>query len=271
MNGPELLAESAGKLRTHVGGLFLGDRAVFRGYDLHQELRDSDWVELYMFGITGRRFSPRQTKLLHGIWVLTSYPEARIWNNRAAALSGSARSSPALGLVAGLALSEAKIYGGGAGLRAFNFIKRAGEAVGAGQDLREFIEQELANNYIYGYYRPFNNMHANSDERLPWLADLARAQGMGDGLHFNLAFKVEKILLDMGKTSLRMNYAGMTAALGADLGLSPQEFQLFRVPLFFAGMPPCLVEAAEKPEGTLFPTPCDGISYGGIEKRPWRK
>lgn len=271
MSGPELLAANAGKLRSRVGGVFLGARAVFRGHDLHQELRDSDWVELYMFGITGRHFTPQQTKLLHGIWVITSYPETRIWNNRVAALSGSARSSPALGLVAGLALSEAKIYGGGAGLRAFNFITRAGAAVSAGQDLREFIEQELASNYIYGYYRPFNNLHALSDERLPWLANLAREQGLGDGLHFKLAFEVEKTLLGMGKASLRMNYAGMVAALGADLGLSAQEFQLFRVPLFLAGMPPCLVEASEKPEGTLFPTACDGIAYEGVAPRPWRK
>ena len=36
-----------------------------------------------------------------------------------------------------------------------------------------------------------------------------------------------------------------------------------------AGIPPCIVEAAEKPEGTLFPTACGGVVYEGIAARPW--
>lgn len=267
MSGPDMLADHAGVLRTRMGACWPGTRAVFRGHDVHLDLRDSDWVELYLFGITGRRFTPQQTKLLHGIWVITSYPDSRLWNNRVAGLAGSARSSPALGLSAALSVSEALIYGGGAGLRAIEFIKRAGQAVAAGQDLRRFIEDELAVRFIYGYGRPINS----TDERLPWLAELARKQGMGEGMHFKLAFEIETILLDLGKSGLRMNYAGMTAALGADLGLSQREFQLFRVPLFFGGMSPCLVEAAEKPEGALFPTPCSGVSYEGLENRPWPK
>lgn len=267
MSGPDMLADHAGVLRTRMGACWPGTRAVFRGHDVHLDLRDSDWVELYLFGITGRRFTPQQTKLLHGIWVITSYPDSRLWNNRVAGLAGSARSSPALGLSAALSVSEALIYGGGAGLRAIEFIKRAGQAVAAGQDLRGFIQDELAVRFIYGYGRPINS----TDERLPWLAELARKQGMGEGMHFKLAFEIETILLDLGKSGLRMNYAGMTAALGADLGLSQREFQLFRVPLFFAGMSPCLVDAAEKPEGALFPTPCSGVSYEGLENRPWPK
>ena len=266
MNGPELLASYEGVLRTRVGACWPGSRAVFRGHDLHKQLHDADWVELYLFGITGRRFTPQQVKLLHGIWVITSYPDTRLWNNRVAALAGSARSSPVLGLTAALAVSEARIYGGGPGLRAIDFFFRARKAIDQGQSLREFIEQELASRFIYGYGRPIDS----HDERLPWLADLARSQGLADGPYFKLAFEVEKTLAELGKPSLRMNYAAMTAALGADLGLSAREFQMFRVPLFFAGMPPCLVEAAEKPEGALFPISCHGVSYEGAGKRPWR-
>lgn len=265
MRGPELLEAHAGVLRTRVGACWPGSRAVFRGHDLHKELHDSDWIGLYIFGITGRQFTPQQVKLMHGIWVITSYPDTRLWNNRVAALAGSARSSPVLGLTAALAVSEARIYGGGPGLRAIDFFFRAQKAVSGGQPLKEFVQQELAARYIYGYGRPIDS----HDERLPWLADLARSHGLADGPHFKLAFEVEKTLADLGKPSLRMNYAAMTAALGADLGLSAREFQMFRVPLFFAGMPPCLVEAAEKPEGALFPTSCKSIAYSGIQKRRW--
>lgn len=266
MNGPELLAAHAGILRTKVGACWPGTRAVFRGHDLHQDLRNADWLELYLFGITGRRFTPQQVKLLHGIWVLTSYPDARIWNNRVAALAGSSRSSPVLGLTAALAVSEARIYGGGPGLRAIDFFQRATKALASGQTLRDFIAGELASRHIYGYGRPIDSC----DERLPWLTRLAKEQGLDQGQHFNMAFEVEKILLEMGKANLRMNYAGLTAALGADLGLTPREFHLFRVPMFLAGMPPCWVEAADKPEGTLFPTPCGGIAYEGVPTRAWQ-
>jgi citrate synthase len=267
MNGPDLLSAHAGILRTKVGACWPGTRAVFRGHDLHQDLCDADWLELYMFGITGRRFTPQQVKLLHGIWVITSYPDARIWNNRVAALAGSSRSSPVLGLTAALSVSEARIYGGGPGLRAIDFFQRAEKAVASGQALREFIADELMNRHIYGFGRPINSC----DERLPWLASLAKEQGLDQGPHFQMAFEVEKILLETGKENLRMNYAGMTAALGADLGLTPREFHLFRVPMFLAGMPACWLEAAEKPEGALFPTPCNGIIYEGVEQRAWHK
>ncbi len=98
----------------------------------------------------------------------------------------------------------------------------------------------------------------------------ARNLALDQGKHFRLAFEVEKILLDMGKSNLRMNYAGMTSSLGADLGLTPREFHIFRVPMFLAGMPPCWVEASEKPEGTLFPTPCRDIAYEGLAVRTWK-
>lgn len=268
MKGPQLLAHHAQILRTRVGACWPGQRAVFRGHDLHRDLHDADWLELYLFGITGRRFTPQQTKLLHGMWVITSYPDARIWNNRVAALAGSVRSTPILGLSAALAISEARIYGGGPGLRAIDFFQRAGAAVDAGRRLREVVDAELESRYIYGFGRPINSR----DERLPWLLKLAEEQGLGAGRHLQLARQIEDILVnDLDKPALRMNYAGMTAALGADLGLTPREFHIFRLPLFLAGMPPCWQEAAAKPEGALFPTPCAAIAYEGLPQRPWNR
>lgn len=267
MKRPELLAQHIGVLRTKVGACWPGSRAVFRGHDLHQDLRNSDWLELYLFGITGRRFTPAQVKLLHGIWVVTSYPDPRLWNNRVAALAGSARSSPVLGITAALAVSEANIYGGLPGVRGIDFFLRAGKLLDQGISAREIVDRELAEHQlIFGFGRPINSF----DERLPWLAKLAGDQGLDQGKHFRLAFEVEKILLEMGKSNLRMNYAGMTSSLGADLGLTPREFHIFRVPMFLAGMPPCWVEASEKPEGTLFPTPCCDIAYEGLPARTWK-
>ena len=120
MSQPHPLEEHVGHLKSRMGAAVIGSHAMFRGHDLHRELAGLDWVELFLFGITGRRFSKPQAELLHGILVYTSYPDARIWNNRVAALAGLARSTPALAISAALAVSEAGIYGGQPGVRAID-------------------------------------------------------------------------------------------------------------------------------------------------------
>jgi len=261
-----MLHTHAGVLRTRVGACWPGSRAVFRGHDLHRDLDGINWLELYLFGLTGRRFTEPQVKLLHGIWAMTSYPDTRLWNNRVGALAASARSSSVLGLSAAIAVTEAGIYGGGPGIRAIDFFLRAGQAVSAGKDIEEVVETELASRRILGYGRPLNS----HDERLPSLMALTQAQGLDTGLHYRLAFAVGEILVRR-KPFLKMNFAALTAALGADLGFSPRQYHLFNILKTLAGIPPCIVEAAEKPEGALFPTPCSGITYEGVAKRPWQR
>lgn len=265
MKGPEQLEMYAGRLVTRAGACFLGERAVFRGLDLHAALKDMDWLELYLFGITGRRFTPAQMKVLHASWVYTSYPDARIWNNRVAALAGSARSTAGLGVAAALAVSEARIYGSGSSLRAIEFLLEARLGVERGELLADLVAAALRVGYIYGYGRPLSA----ADERVEPLMALLREYGMDRGAHVELAFAMEKILVERNP-ALRMNYAGLVAAVAADLGFSPQEYYLFRIPAFLAGMPPCYQEAAEKPAGLLFPLPCRVILYEGVSRRSWQ-
>ncbi len=265
MNDPQLLADSAGILRTRVGACWPGTRAVFRGQDIHTQLFGIDWMELLVFGITGRRFTPQAVKLLHAIWTVTCYPDSRLWNNRVGGLAGNARSSPVLGLAAAIAVTEAGVYGGGPGIRAIDFFHRIGAAVKAGQPLEQVMADELKVRKVYGYGRPINS---SNDERLPALMAHVKEQGFDQGFHYRLAFEVEQILV-RHKAFLNMNFAALTAALAADLGLSPREYQLYNILKSLGGMPPCIVEGAEKPEGTLFPTPCVAIAYDGVAQRPW--
>ena len=264
MNGPELLEQHVGHLKSRMGAAVIGSHAMLRGYDLHRDLRDLDWVELYLLGITGRRFTEAQTELLHAILVYTSYPDARIWNNRVAALAGSARSTPALAISAALAVSEAGIYGGQPGGRAIDYFLRTRTALDNGAALADVV---AGAGRIYGYGRPTPEL---GDERLPWLLDLAQRVGLGDGAHLQIALETEKLLVAKN-ARLRMNYAAMTAALCADMGFSIAEFHMFRVPLFLAGMPPGYIEALERPEGSLFPIPCRHVQYQGVPRRTWRR
>lgn len=265
MNGPELLLHHADRIKSRMGACFPGERAVFRGHDLHVELKEMDWLELYLFGITGRRFTAGQLRLLHAAWVYTSYPDVRIWNNRVAALAAGSRSTPTLALSAALAVSEAGIYGGHPFVRAIDFFIQARKQVEQGEQLEDVVKNEVQKRFIFGYGRPITS----ADERIPWLLELARELDLDQGPYLKLSFEVERILVS-DKKALRMNYAGLVAALAADLGFTVNEFHLYVFPAFMAGMPPCFIESAQRAEGTLFPLSCDHIHYEGPPKRSWR-
>ncbi|MDT4330135.1 citryl-CoA lyase [Methylomonas sp. MED-D] len=265
MRGAKLLDRHVGVLKSRMGKFYPGSHVVFRGRDLLSELKDMDWLELYVFGITGRHFDPAQLKLLHAIWIYTSYPDVRLWNNRVAALAGSTRSTGTLGLAAALAVSEAEIYGGGIFVRSIDFFSRALRQLEQGGDLETCIREELTTHRgIGGYGRPL----VNGDERIGPLLDLAKALGLDQGPYLKLALAVEQMLLN-GRWRMKMNYAALVAALGSDLGMSARELYLFIFPVFLAGMPPGYIEASERPAGTLYPTPCDGIVYDGSPRRTW--
>jgi hypothetical protein len=266
MKGPELLEQHVGRLVTSAGAFFPGERAVFRGYDLHTSLKDMDWLELYLFGITGRNFTPQQVSVVQALWCYTSYPDARLWNNRVAALAGSGRSTGTLGIAAALAVSEAQIYGRGVDIRASEFLTRAKMQVDAGAELKELVHTELKQKRgIAGYGRPI----VSADERVAPMMTLVRELGLDDGPHLKLAFEVEKILL-AGRWRLHMNYAALAASLCADFGMSPHEYYFASIMAFLAGMPPCYLDAAEKPEGQLFPLPCRVLLFEGVPHRSWK-
>jgi hypothetical protein len=265
--GPELLNENVGRLKSRVGGCFLGSHVIFRGEDLHAELAKARWMDVFVFGITGRRFSDATLTLLEAIWAHTSYPDSRIWNNRVAALAGSTRTTGNLALSAALAVSEAAIFGRGIDIRASDFLIRTRTELSAGGELGPWVRRELTERRsIAGYGRPVSN---RKDERLDPILDLARSLGLGDGPYVQLAHDIERFLLD-SRLRMRMNYGAIAAALTADVGMSPREYYLFMHPAFLAGMPPCYLDAVERPAGTVLPLPCSGVVYRGTAKRSWK-
>lgn len=266
MSSQKHLLDHVGTLKTDIGAAFPGSRAVLRGKNLHTELNDLDWLELYVFGITGKRFDPDQVRLLHGIWRLTSYPDARLWNNRIATLAGSARSTPGLGLAAALAASEARIYGVGPNLSAYDFFVHAHQACLAGQTLEHVVAETLSNQRsIGGYGRPL----VSNDERIAPVMELASLCGINLGPFVQIAFNTEKVLL-AGRWRWRMNYAALVAALLLELGFDRTAYHLFSSPIFLAGMPPCYLDAIKRDEGLTFPLPCETIRYLGAPERRWK-
>jgi len=268
MNEQNTLLDHEGPMRTRMGACFPGERAVFRGHDLHADLKDLDWVELYTFGITGRRFSPQQVKVLHALWTYTSYPDARLWNNRVAALAGSARSTGALGIAAAIAVSEAAIYGWQPLVSAADFLVRARQRLDAGEPLEQILQYELQQHKrILGYGRPVATLQV--DERIPAVLACMEREQVGRGPYLQLAFEIEQGLLALGRR-LPMNYASMAGAIPLDMGFSTRECYLFMQPAFIAGMLPCYLEATERPEGATFVLRCSQVCYEGPGRRRWQ-
>jgi hypothetical protein len=70
---------------------------------------------------------------------------------------------------------------------------------------------------------------------------------------------------------MNMNITGLAAALSADQGLKTYEYHCLATPCFIAGIVPCIIDSAEKPEGTFLPLSCNRITYEGKAHRNWNR
>lgn len=250
---------------TRMGEWVPGERVFFREHDLHRDLLRSSWLEIYTYGITGRRYDERTLRMMNAMWVATSFPEPRIWNNRVASLAGTARTTGNLGISAAMAVSEASIFGRRPDIRTLDFLRRADRRREGGETLAEVVRDELRRHRgLSGYGRPVTSI----DERIPHVMEVARELGFDQGRFVRLAFEIEEVL-QQGRWRMKMNYAGLAAALCADMGMSPREYYAFTYPVFLAGMWPCFIEASGKEEGSFFPLRCARIEYDGPEPRDW--
>jgi hypothetical protein len=199
-------------------------------------------------------------------WVSSSYPDARLWNNRVAALAGTTRSTPNLAISAAQAISEATIYGRGNEFRALDFLLKTRQAVLNGCALSDHLEAFLrSGGRMAGYGRPIST----TDERMPLTMALARELGLADGPHVTLAFEIDRYFEAAGKP-LRLNLSALLSAFAADFGWTPREFNMLLFNAFQAGMYPCYLEAADKPPGAVFATRCQDVKYEGVAPRPWQ-
>lgn len=266
MTGPEWLLMSEDQWVTRMGAWFPGERVVFRGKDLFHDLRDLPWMALLIYGIRGEIPNANQVRLLESLWSLClSYPDPRLWNNRVAALAGTARSSAGLAISAANAVSEATIYGNRPFVRSIDFLLRTQAALEQGATLERLLALERqTNRIIFGYGRPV----VRKDERIEPLMAIARALGFAEGCYVRLAFEVERVLLE-SPSPQHMNIAGLAAGFAADFGFSPSEYYQFMCLCFSAGMFPCYQDALNKPEGAFFPLRCTRVRYAGSPRRTW--
>ena len=266
MPGSNPLKEYENSWHTKMGAWFPGERVVYRGKELLSDFSDKSWTSLVFYGISGREFSADELKMLESMMIYgSSFPDPRLWNNRIAALAGTARSTATLGIAAANAVTEAKVFGHRPILKAYDFLAQGVESIQQGVNTQEFVFAWMKKERcVPGFGRPVVEI----DERIPPLLKVAESLGFANGDHVRFAFETEKILIN-SRYKLGMNAAALVSALAADMGVSMRDFYMFSWLSFLGGMFPCYVDALEKPEGSFFPFSCERISYKGQGRRTW--
>lgn len=262
--GPDRLRFFQDYWPTDKGAWFPGEKVHFRDKSLFDDFNHNSWMSLFLYGIKGEIPSDSASAMIEKIWSLTtSYPDPRLWNNRVASLAATARSSGSLGIGAAIAVTEAKIYGTRPVFLASRFLFDTAQRLGEGEALLDILVPRLKKHrYLPGFGRPITSR----DERITPLLREAKKLQLDGGTHLSLVDDI-KDLLDQKRYRLKPNIAIYVAAILADLGYTPREAYYIIVLAFATGMMPCYIDAREKPEGCLFPLPCDSIEYQGHKKR----
>lgn len=271
MNKTPNLEDFEDNWQTSMGGWLFEDdfRVMLRGKEVFKDCNDWSWMKYILYGITGRELKDNELKLFEAMWVITgSYPEPRLWPNRIASFAGTTRSTALLGVVGGSALTEAKVYGHRAGIKAISYLTRIKQKLERGKTLSNIIKEEGLKN-CFGFGRP---IYAKVDERIKPMMAAAKKYGLDQGDYIQLAFQVEKELGNVYKNRvpLNMNIAAVITALAADMGLTARQFYIFTTVFFSGGMYPCYLDALNHKEGTFLPLRCNRIAYSGKPIRQYQ-
>ena len=252
--------------QTSMGGWSLEGKVVLRGKDVFTELSDKPWMEYLLYAVTGKE-SPKIARLMEAMWVIcTSFPDPRIWNNRVAALAGTARSTGALAAGASVAVTEATLYGLKPIKGATDFLYRAEEMLSEGKSLEQIVQAELKQfRSVYGYGRPI----ADADERVKPMMEFARSIDCGNGKFVKLAFDIGEYLSNT-RLKYKINIAAVCAGLLIDEGMAPIDFYNMMILGFSAGAMPCFIDSCSQQEGGFFPLRTSRLRYTGLEEvRHW--
>jgi len=263
--GWDSFRDNRDKIRSRAGGWAADGSAILYGFDTHHELTpNATFMQTMILACTGRMYLANEARLIEAMHVVTGYPDPRLWCNRVAALAGTARTPPAAALTAGLASSEAKVYGCQSAFQAANTILKATQIYSDKGDsglARYLIDQIKKHRSVFGYGRPIVHV----EERIAPIDSFAQQLGIEDGLHL----KVARIIEDkLKKYRLIMNFAGYASARFLDMGFSPIEIYRFTVHSLYIGLLPCYTEAFDNEPGTFLPIACEDILYEGREERP---
>lgn len=266
---------------TATGNWFPGERIVLNGENVLSSMKGKSWMEIILLAITGQVPDPKTAAYLDAILALSGcIPDPRLWNNRIAALGGTVRSTPALAMSAGMAASDAVIFGFQPMMGAHHLFADVIRQLDSGKNLKDVLSQRLAMAHqgrpgtgknreialLAGYGRPV----AKGDERIPAIMEVVRQYGHDHGQAVTLAFAIEQHLEQQG-LAFRLNSGGLIAAICADLGMTALQLYYYVSHCFYVSLAACNADALHHKIGSFFPLRCTQVMYEGPPERKWQR
>jgi hypothetical protein len=263
----DYLDQRRGKIISNTGGWFPGKGVFSHGYSMLEELvGKKTYFQTLILNATGRLVDKPLADWVEALYGCLSWPDPRIWCNQIGALAGTVRTSVISATAMGSLAADSRMYGVLPLLESVEFIRGALVKHQKGMSAVDIIDEAFANcrggkPYIMGYRRPI----AKGDERLEVMEKVGRQLGFAIGPHVQLAYDIEKNLLE--KIDEGMNINGYMSAFLADQGFTPQEaYQMFAM-LVASGVTACYLDTYHRPPDTFLPLRCEDIDYQGAARR----
>ncbi|RYY76804.1 MAG: hypothetical protein EOO52_04715 [Gammaproteobacteria bacterium] len=262
----EVLDQRRGKIISNTGGWFPGNGVFSHGYSMLDELvGKKTYFQTLILNATGKMVERPFADWVEAIYGCLSWPDPRIWCNQIGALAGTARTSVVTATAIGCMATDSRTYGVYPLVEGVEFIQQAYAKHQSGMSPLDVVNEVVATNkgkpYIVGYKRPI----AKGDERLETMEAVARNLGFDEGPHLQLAYEIERVLLDQFDEGMNIN--GYMSAFLSDQGFSSQEvYQMFAM-LVASGVTACYLDTYKQPADSFLPLRCDDVDYQGVPRR----
>jgi len=253
-------------IKSHKGGWFPGKGVFSHGYNMMEDfVGKKSYMQIVLLNATGRLPDRKIADWFEAIHICLSWPDPRIWCNQIGALAGTSRTSVVAATVTGVLASDSRAYGAKTIKAGLEFIQYAYSQYTSGKTVEEIVTTECAKHagkpYIMGFARPI----AKGDERVDAMERTTRNLGIEVGKHLELAYKIEKILLEKFDESMNIN--GYMSAFLSDNGFTPDEAYRICSVVVASGVTACYVDSKDKEADTFLPLHCSDIKYTGKAPR----
>jgi hypothetical protein len=219
------------------------------------------YFQTLILNATGKMVEKPFADWVEAIYGCLSWPDPRIWCNQIGALAGTTRTSVIAATAMGCLATDSRTYGVYPLVEGVTFIQRAMAMYKQGKDAQTIVDEIIAEHrgkpYIVGYIRPI----AKGDERLEAMEKVGEHLGFSVGEHLQLAYQIEKILMEKFDESMNIN--GYMSAFLSDQGFTPQEVYRMFAMLVASGVTACYLDTYHRPPDTFLPLRCDDIDYQG--------
>ena len=257
-------ADHRDRVTSFSGGWTIGGETMLHGYSIHSQLiHETSWMQSMVLAVTGRLYPKNECDFIESLFIVTGYPDPRLWCNRVAALAGNARCTSAASLAIGISSAEARVYGRQADYHAACIIRDSNRIYRqqGKEALIAHIDAILEEHrFIYGFGRPLTRV----EERIAPSDQVAEKLGIEAGEHLETACLIAEHLK---KWRIIMNYGGYLMSRLLDMGFVPKEIHRLLALIFHVGVLPCYIEAFENEPGTFLPIACEDILYEGRDAR----